>query len=129
MDWLNLLYDVLKLCIIPLLGIFTTYVVKWFAAKEKEINNSLENETAKKYNSMLFETIRDCVTATTQTYVESLKKQDKFDAEAQKIAFHMSFDAVMAVLTDDAKEYLSTLYGDLNAYITTKIEAEVKAQK
>ena len=35
----------------------------------------------------------------------------------------------MAVLTEDAKKYLAQIYGDLNAYITNKIEAEVKAQK
>ena len=41
----------------------------------------------------------------------------------------MSFDAVMAVLTDDAKKYLANVYGDLTAYITQAIEAEVKASK
>jgi hypothetical protein len=41
----------------------------------------------------------------------------------------MSMDAVLAVLTDDAKEYLTNAFGDLDAYLTTKIEAEVKAQK
>jgi hypothetical protein len=35
----------------------------------------------------------------------------------------------MNVLTDDAKEYLSEAYGDLNAYITQKIEAEVAFNK
>jgi hypothetical protein len=47
----------------------------------------MDDETAKKYTSMLFETIRDCVSATTQTYVEGLKKQGKFDEAAQKVAF------------------------------------------
>ena len=64
-----------------------------------------------------------------QTYVEALKKDNAFTAEAQKEAFNQTFNAVMAVLTDDAKEYLTTVYGDLNAYITTKIEAEVKLNK
>ena len=36
---------------------------------------------------MLSETITKCVVATNQTYVETLKKQGKFDKEAQKIAF------------------------------------------
>ena len=129
MDWLDLLYDILKLCVIPLLGVLTTYVVKWLNAKEVETLNKVENDMANKYIAMLFETVRDCVRATTQTYVESLKKQNAFDAEAQKVAFQMSFDAVMATLTEDAKEYLTSIYGDLNIYLTNKIEAEVKAQK
>ena len=129
MDWLDLLYDILKLCVIPLLGVLTAYAVKWFNAKEIEVLDKIENDTADKYVAMLFETVRDCVSATTQTYVDSLKKQGRFDAEAQKIAFNMTFDAVMAVLTNDAKDYLTEIYGDLTACITNKIEAEVKAQK
>lgn len=129
MDWLDLLYDILKLCIVPLLGVLTTYAVKWLNAKEVETLNKVENDMADKYIAMLFETVRDCVSATTQTYVDSLKKQNAFDAEAQKVAFQMSFDAVMATLTEDAKEYLTSIYGDLNIYLTNKIEAEVKAQK
>jgi hypothetical protein len=41
----------------------------------------------------------------------------------------MTCDAVKKVLTEEAKEYLSVLYGDLDSFISTKIEAEVKAQK
>lgn len=129
MEWLDLLYDILKLCVIPLLGILTTYVVKWLNAKETETLNKVENDKADKYVAMLFETVRDCVSATTQTYVDSLKKQGSFDAEAQKVAFQMTFDAVMGVLTEDAKEYLASAYGDLTIYLTNRIEAEVKAQK
>lgn len=129
MDWLDLLYDILKLCIIPLFGILTTYAVKWLNAKEVEVLNKVENDQADKYIAMLFETVRDCVSATTQTYVDSLKKQGKFDVEAQKTAFNMTLDAVLAVLTEEAKGYLTTIYGDLNAYLAARIEAEVKAQK
>jgi hypothetical protein len=35
----------------------------------------------------------------------------------------------MLVLTDDAKDYLTEAYGDLTAYITMKIEAEVNMSK
>jgi hypothetical protein len=58
-----------------------------------------------------------------------LKKQGSFDAEAQKVAFQKTLDAVLAILSEDAKEYLATLYGDATAYLTTRIEAEVKLQK
>lgn len=129
MDWLGLLYSFLKLCVIPMLGILTGYLVKYFKAKETEINNKLDNETAEKYVSMLSQTIQECVAATTQTYVDSLKQQGRFDEEAQKIAFNKTYEAVMGILTDDVKEYLTALYGDLTVYITNRIEAEVKAQK
>ena len=129
MDWLELLYDVLELCVIPLLGVLTAYAIKYIQAKEKEINNKLDNETAEKYISMVSMTIQDCVAATTQTYVDSLKAQNSFDEEAQKVAFNKTYEAVMAILTDDVKEYLTSIYGDLQSYLTNRIEAEVKAQK
>ena len=78
---------------------------------------------------MLSNTISDCVIATNQTYVEALKKENAFTTEAQKEAFKLTYDAVMSVLTDDAKTYLTSIYGDLTAYITTKIEAEVNLSK
>ena len=112
-----------------MIGVLTAYAIKWLNAKEIETLNRVESTMGDKYIAMFFETVRDCVSATTQTYVDSLKKQGKFDAEAQKIAFQMSFDAVMNTLTEDAKEYLTSIYGDLTVYLTNKIEAEVKAQK
>jgi hypothetical protein len=37
MDWLNLLYQILEVCIIPLLGILTAYFVKFINIKSSEI--------------------------------------------------------------------------------------------
>lgn len=129
MEWLALLYQILEVCIIPLLGILTAYVVKFVNAKSAEIQNKVDNDTADKYIAMLADTINACVIATNQTYVEALKKDNAFTADAQKEAFKLTFDAVMAVLTDDAKDYLTNIYGDLTTYITNKIEAEVKLNK
>ena len=129
MEWLPLLYQILEVCIIPLLGILTAYVVKFINIKSSEIQNKVDNDTADKYITMLADTISACVIATNQTYVEALKKENAFTKEAQQEAFQLTFDAVMAVLTDDAKDYLTNLYGDLTAYITNKIEAEVNISK
>lgn len=129
MDWMNLLYDIFDLCIIPLFGVLVAYVVKYINAKGNEIAANVDSELASKYIVMLTTTIADCVVATNQTYVEALKKEGKFDKEAQAKAFQMTYDAVMEILTDDAKEYLANFYGDLTLYLTKRIEAEVVANK
>lgn len=129
MEWLPLLYQVLEVCVIPLLGILTAYFVKWVNAKSAEIQNKVENDTADKYIAMLDDTICACVIATTQTYVDALKKDNAFTKEAQQEAFNLTYNAVMSVLTDEAKKYLTSIYGDLTAYITNKIEAEVQINK
>ena len=129
MEWLPLLYQILEVCLIPLLGVLTAYIIKFINSKSKELQNKVDNGTADKYIQMLTDTISACVIATNQTYVEALKKENAFTKEAQKQAFDMTFNAVMDVLTDDAKEYLTHIYGDLTAYISNKIEAEVQINK
>ena len=121
MDWPNLLTQIFEVCIIPLLAVLTTYIVKYIQVKNAEITAKSENELVDKYVNMLSYTISSCVVATNQTYVEALKKQGKFDAEAQKVAFNMTLNAVMEILSEDAKKYLSEAFGDLNSYITSQM--------
>ena len=126
---MELLAQIMEVVIIPLLGVITAYIVKLVNAKLDEIAETRQSELEQKYLEMLGETISDCVIATTQTYVDSLKKKGEFTAEAQKEAFEQTYSAVMNILSDDAKEFLQEAVGDLNLYITQKIEAEVKVNK
>ena len=129
MDWLALLSDIFEVCVLPLLGVLTMYIVKFIQVKSTEITNKVDNDLVDKYVAMLAVTIENCVIATNQTYVESLKQTGKFDAEAQKTAFNMTKNAVMAILSDEAKKYLESAVGDLNEYITQQIEAAVNVNK
>ena len=126
---LQMFSEIINVCVIPLLGVLVTYLVKYINSKSKELETQVNNDIAKKYINMLTSTITSCVIATNQTYVESLKKQGKFDVEAQKTAFSMTLAAVQDLLSVEAKEYLSEIYGDLDAYITTQIEAAVNKNK
>ena len=125
----ELLTQIFEVCILPLLGILTTFFVKWVNARIGEISDNRKNETEKKYLDMLNNTISDCVIATTQTYVDALKKHGAFDADAQKVAFNMTYEAVVKLLTNEAQIYLNEAVGDLNLYITQKIESEVNLNK
>ena len=129
MEWTQLIADIFQVCIIPLLGVLTAFFVKWVNAKSNEIQIKVDNDLADKYIAMLDKTITDCVIATNQTYVEALKKEGKFDAEAQTKAFEETKNAVLAILSDEAKSYLTSIVGDLQLYMNKKIEAEVKLNK
>lgn len=126
---MEILQQIFELCVVPLLGILTTYLVKLIRKKNKELDEKVSNKISKKYIDMLADTITDCVVSTNQTYVDALKEANAFDKEAQKKAFELTYNKIMNVLTEDAKEYLTTIYGDLEIYITTKIESEVKLYK
>ena len=129
MDWAEILQQIFELCIVPLLGILTGCIIKIIKNKADELSAKAKNDLTEKYINMLSETITDCVIATNQTYVDSLKGQDAFNYDVQKEAFNRTYQAVMAILSEEAKEYLTTVYGDLDAYITTKIESEVNSNK
>ena len=126
---LQMLQQIFQVCIIPLLGILTTYLILFINKKSKELQAQTDNELYKKYISMLEQTVINCVIATNQTYVDALKEQNAFDAEAQKEAFKRTYEQVMAILSDDAKVYLEEAVGDLQAYITSMIEAQVNLNK
>lgn len=129
MDWLSILAQIFEVCIIPLLGLLTAWLISFINTKRNQLVDKSKNDTMDKYINMLADTITSCVIATNQTYVENLKKDKMFTAEAQKEAFTMTYNAVMAILTDEAKDYLTEAYGDLSAYITQRIEAEVSLNK
>ena len=128
-EWLDLLFQILEVCIIPLLGVLTAFLVKFIKVKSNEITEKVDSDIADKYITMLADTISACVVATNQTYVEALKKDNAFTKEAQLEAFDMTYKAVMLILTEDAVTYLTNIYGDLSAYITAQIEAEVNKSK
>lgn len=129
MNWMLILSQIFEIVILPLLGIGTAYVIALVRAKIQEMKEKKQDVLYHKYLDMLNDTIADCVLATTQTYVEALKKEGKFDLEAQKIAFTKTYENVMAILADEAKEYLQTAIGDLSAYVENMIEAEVNRNK
>ena len=129
MEWMVILQQIFELCIVPLLGVITCYIVSYIKVKTSELKTNNSNEILVKYLDMLSTTVIECVIATNQTYVNSLKGQNAFDEEAQKIAFQKTYDAVIAILSDDAKEYLTNIYGDLTIFITNMIEAEVNRNK
>lgn len=134
--WLELLSQIFEVCIVPLLGILTTFLVSFIKTKKEEVLNKIsankteeQKKTFEKYLNLVETTVVDCVQATNQTYVETLKAEGSFDAEAQKVAFNKTLESVLSILSDDAKEYLTEIFGDLNTYLTNLIESKVNTSK
>ena len=51
MDKLEMLQQIFEVCIIPLLGVLTAYLVKFIQAKADEIGKKTNDEMTKKYVS------------------------------------------------------------------------------
>lgn len=129
MDWTKIIAQIFEVIIFPLLSIGTIYLINLIKVKIQELKQKKNDDLYHKYLDMLEDTITQCVLATTQTYVDSLKKEGTFDADAQKVAFTKTYTNIMKILSDEAKEYLTNILGDLEAYVYNKIEANVKLTK
>lgn len=121
----ELLYDLL-VAVLILLG---TYATRFIHKKAQEVMLKTDSEFTDKYIEKVANTIAVCVRATQQTYVESLKKEGLFDKEAQVEAFNRTYENVINILGIEAIDYLQTIVGDVETYLTEKIECEVNLQK
>lgn len=129
MDWLNILDQVFDVCLVPLLGLATTVLIVWVKAKIAEGQEKTNSDLADKYLGLLEQTVIDCIRATNQTYVNALKDKNAFDVEAQKQALAQTTEAVTAILSAEAKNYLAHFVGDLDVLIKEKIEANIEDLK
>lgn len=122
MEWNEVIECVLRtLCVIII-----TYGIPTLLSTLKK---KTDNEYAHKAIDFAGETIADCVQATNQTFVDVLKKEGKFDAEAAKTAFILCKDEVLKILNERTKQAIIDSCGDLETWINAKIESTVLKQK
>ena len=129
MEWNEVLMKIFELCIIPLLSTISIYIVNLIKKRVDALTKESNNALANKYLKALEATVINCVKATNQTYVETLKKEGSFDKAAQEKAFKKTYEAVMAIITDDAQKYLQEITNDIPTLITNLIEAKIAEAK
>jgi len=125
----GLLITIIQAVVIPAIPILVAFLVKLLKAKAEQATVKINNELARQYLQEAIDSVLQAVTYTSQTYVDSLKTQGRFDVDAQKVAFATAKEVALALLTDEAKKMIADLYGDLNVWLDTKIEQTVKEQK
>ena len=103
---------------LALVGVLIRYICK-------KLSQQTDNEFFKGFLEELTTLSEKAVDYVNQTYVNALKKEGKFDLDAQKEAFNMAFDAVSDALSEEAAKFL--LSGDESpiGYITMFIESAV----
>lgn len=125
----ELLTNFLIAVITAAIPVLTTFLVKYINKERDKATASTDNAKNEWYIQEIAAAISDAVSATNQTYVDALKKAGTFDVEAQKQAAVKALNACLAAISPTAKAFIEEMYGDVTAYLSTKIEAEVRAQK
>lgn len=125
----SLINEIFQACIIPLLTVLTSYVIKYVKVKEDEIKASVKNELEKKYIEIISDTVTKCVLTTNQTYVDALKDKESFSKNSQNRAFQQTLTAVKLLLNDEIKAYIVEVYSDIDEFLKVQIEATVNSNK
>lgn len=129
MDIKQNIQEVLYLIITGIIPLLITYGIIFLKVKIKEQEKKLENDQLIKYIDAATDAISKSVLTVSQTYVDTLKKEGKFDAEAQKTAKQMAIDKAKTLITAESKAAIETLYTDFEAYLNDAIESLVKENK
>lgn len=122
MDWKDLLIYVIQ----TLCGLVITVGIPFlFTLLRKKI----KDEKLARLLSRVENIVKQTVILINQTYVDALKEEGLFDKEAQKAAFEMCKEKVLAMLNDEAIVAIAETFGDYEEWIRTLIEAYVRENK
>jgi len=125
----EILITALEAVIMAAIPVLTTYIVKFLQTKSAQAVAQTENETAHSYLAEITSAVTTAVTATSQTYVDSLKATGAFTKEAQATALSKAKETALSILSTEAQAFIKKAYGDITTYLEARIEAEVKTQK
>lgn len=123
----------MKEILMELLVAVVTVAVPILTTHAVSLIGKARDEAVARTNSEYIREIADAVSVavamTSQTYVDALKKAGAFTEEAQAEAARKALDAGLAAISPATATFISRAYGDVVAYLMTRIEAEVRRQK
>lgn len=119
---INIISVVVTSIVIPLITFLGVKLTQW-------LNTKIKGEKERNLLTKITEIITNNVASTFQTFVESLKKENKFDLNAQAQALRKTKESIFNELSDEAIQYIDNNFGDFNEWITTQIEATIYKMK
>lgn len=122
MNWNEVVTMVLSSILKLLVAVVIPYVVSLIVKKVK-------NDHIAKYIGIAGNVVSQCVAYVDQIYVDNLKEDGFFDANAQKKAFEMCKQRIILMLNDEAKKAVIEAYGDFEDWLTNAIEYSVRENK
>lgn len=121
----NALIDIGIAVLIALSGV----AIAFLKTKINEINANSTNATANRIRKEVAEAVEDAVTAVNQTFVDELKNEKLFDEEMQQEAFERALEGTINALSRETVDFINNTYGDIEVWLTDKIEAAVLRNK
>lgn len=123
------LTTLLKAVLVAAVPVCAAFIGKGLKALADYLGQKSESDTAKRFLEAVADAVSTAVTYTSQTYVDALKKSGEFTKENQQDALGIAVAQAKNLLTAEATAFLESAYGDLNEYLKSRVEAEVRNQK
>ena len=125
-EFLTTLLQAVLVAAVPVCAAFLGKGLKVLA---NYLGQKSESDTVKMYMEAIADAVATAVTYTSQVYVDKLKETGQFTKENQREALGIAVAQAKNLLTAEAAAFLESAYGDLNEYLQSRIEAEVRNQK
>ena len=119
---INVLATVVTAIVLPLISYLGVRLSTY-------LNNKIKDDTAKRMLNEASSIVLNATRVVFQTYVETLKAEGNFDADAQLIALSKAKSIVLSELKTDVRDFITKNYGDLTSWITNQIEASINILK
>ncbi len=93
------------------------------------LNQKIKDERTRGILTNLTQIIERAVRSVFQTYVEALKKENKFTKDAQLKALDLAKVEVLKQISNETAEFIKDNYGDIDYFITSQIESTINLLK
>lgn len=111
-------------------GILVTGLVSWLVVVVTNFfNTKIKDKKAAKWATDIFTIVTNAVQSVFQSFVDTLKKQQKFDKQAQEEAKQKAYTIIMTQLTPELQKYIQDNFGDMKEYIMNMIESAIYTLK
>lgn len=129
MTWMDVLISVIDTLVNIVITIGLPYL---FTLLKKKLDNDemlANNDKVKYYMNLAQDYLRDTVMMVKQTFVDSLKKEGRFDADAQAQAFNIAKQTWLDMMSEEMKAIIIKEVGDLDLWVDAKLEKYVVETK
>ena len=89
-------------------------------------NKHIKDEKIKAHIIELANIVKEVVLEVSQTFVDKMQKAGNWNDDTKKEALSMALSKAQSLMSDELKTWVSETYGDVTAYLTTLIEAQIK---
>ena len=118
----TILWSILGTILTTFIGWLCTTAIMW-------LNGKIKNEKLARWSSAVTQIVFNAVQSVQQTFVDTMKKEGKWNDEVAKEAKEKAMAIIESELTDELRKYVTDNFGDMKEYLMNQVEAIIHQLK